>query len=184
MKYREDGEIIALRALNIKNEDLVLDDIQRISQSVSDFLIRSKLFKGDILITYIGAYIGDVVQIKENDKYHLAPNIAKIVVGKKLTPDFLEMILRTQKVQNQFKSLTTTTANPSLTMGQIRKSYVLFPQDKEEQIRIAIKLQSLRKHFLNLKSELSKLQSLKTGLMQDLLSGKVRVNNLMKEKQN
>ena len=184
MKYREDGEIIALRALNIKNEDLVLDDIQRISQSVSDFLIRSKLFKGDILITYIGAYIGDVVQIKENDKYHLAPNIAKIVVGKKLTPDFLEMILRTQKVQNQFKSLTTTTANPSLTMGQIRKSYVLFPQDKEEQIRIAIKLQSLRKHFLNLKAELSKLQSLKTGLMQDLLSGKVRVNNLMTEKQN
>ena len=184
MKYREDGEIIALRALNIKNEDLVLDDIQRISQSVSDFLIRSKLFTGDILITYIGAYIGDVVQIKENDKYHLAPNIAKIVVGKKLTPDFLEMILRTQKVQNQFKSLTTTTANPSLTMGQIRKSYILFPQDKEEQIRIAIKLQSLRKHFLNLKSELSKLQSLKTGLMQDLLSGKVRVNNLMKEKQN
>lgn len=184
MKYREDGEIIALRALNIKNEDLVLDDVQRISQSVSDFLIRSKLFKGDILITYIGAYIGDVVQIKENDKYHLAPNIAKIVVGKKLTPDFLEMILRTQKVQNQFKSLTTTTANPSLTMGQIRKSYVLFPQDKEEQIRIAIKLQSLRKHFLNLKSELTKLQCLKTGLMQDLLSGKVRVNNLMKEKQN
>ena len=179
MKYRDDGEIIALRALNIKNEDLVLDDVQRISKSVSDYLIRSKLFKGDILITYIGAYIGDVVQIKENDKYHLAPNIAKIVVGKKLTSDFLEMILRTEKVQNQFKSLTTTTANPSLTMGQIRKSYVLFPQDKEEQNRIAIKLRSLRKYFLNLKTELSKLQSLKTGLMQDLLSGKVRVNNVV-----
>lgn len=178
MQYRDDGEIIALRALNIKNEDLVLDDIQRISKSVSDYLIRSKLFKGDILITYIGAYIGDVVQIKENDKYHLAPNIAKIVVGKKLSSDFLEMILRTEKVQNQFKSLTTTTANPSLTMGQIRKSYVLFPHDKEEQIRIAIKLHSLRKYFLNLKAELSKLQSLKTGLMQDLLSGKVRVNDL------
>jgi type I restriction enzyme, S subunit len=55
------------------------------------------------------------VQIKENDKYHLAPNFAKIVSSKKLVPNFLEMMLRSQKVQQQFQSVITTTANPSLT---------------------------------------------------------------------
>ena len=57
-------------------------------KKISDFLVRSKIYKNDILITYIGAYIGDVVLIKENDKYHLAPNIAKVTAGKKLLPEY------------------------------------------------------------------------------------------------
>lgn len=181
MEYRDDGEVIALRALNIKNEKLILDDVQRISQKVSDFLVRSKLNKGDILITYIGAYIGDIVQIQESNKYHLAPNIAKIVAGKKINSDFLENILRSEKVQAYFKSLITTTANPSLTMGQIRKSYILFPNDIDEQNRISLKIKTMKNSINALSMDLKKYQSLKLGLMQDLLSGKVRVNHLIKE---
>lgn len=181
MEYRDDGEVIALRALNIKNEKLILDDVQRISQKVSDFLVRSKLNKGDVLITYIGAYIGDIVQIQESNKYHLAPNIAKIVAGKKINSDFLENILRSEKVQAYFKSLVTTTANPSLTMGQIRKSYILFPNDIDEQNRISLKIKTMKNSINALSMDLKKYQSLKTGLMQDLLSGKVRVNHLIKE---
>ncbi|WP_298779043.1 restriction endonuclease subunit S [uncultured Polaribacter sp.] len=186
MKYREDGEVIALRALNIKNEKLLLDDVRRISQKVSDFLVRSQLHKGDVLITYIGAYIGDVVKINESNKYHLAPNIAKIVSGKKLSSDFLENILRSEKVQSYFKSLITTTANPSLTMGQIRKSYIIFPKDKDEQTLITSKIKKMKDFIDVLSSDLHKYQSLKAGLMQDLLSSKVRVNHLLesKEKEN
>lgn len=181
MEYRDDGEVIALRALNIKNEKLILDDVQRISQKVSDFLVRSRLNRGDVLITYIGAYIGDIVQIQESNKYHLAPNIAKIVSGKKLNSNFLENILRSKGVQAYFKSLITTTANPSLTMGQIRKSYILFPKDIEEQKRISLKIKTIKSSINALTMDLNKYQSLKTGLMQDLLSGKVRVNHLIKE---
>lgn len=181
MEYRDDGEVIALRALNIKNEKLILDDVQRISQKVSDFLVRSKLNKGDVLITYIGAYIGDIVQIQESNKYHLAPNIAKIVAGKKINPDFLENILRSERVQAYFKSLITTTANPSLTMGQIRKSYIIFPNEIDEQNRISLKIKTMKNSINSLSLDLNKYQSLKTGLMQDLLSGKVRVNHLIKE---
>jgi type I restriction enzyme S subunit len=181
MEYRDDGEVIALRALNIKNEKLILEDVQRISQKISDFLVRSKLNKGDVLITYIGAYIGDIVQIPESNKYHLAPNIAKIVAGKKLTADFLENILRSERVQAYFKSLITTTANPSLTMGQIRKSYILFPTSSDEQVEISLKIKKMKDFINSLSMDLSKYCSLKTGLMQDLLSGKVRVNHLIKE---
>ncbi|WP_158730495.1 restriction endonuclease subunit S [Flavobacterium sp. I-STPA6A] len=178
IKYIDNGEIIALRAMNIKNEQLLLDDVQRISKNVSNYLVRSKLYNGDILITYIGAYIGDVVQIRENDKYHLAPNIAKIVAGNSLTSDFLENVLRTEIVRKQINALITTTANPSLTMGQIRKIQVFYPKDIEEQKRINSKLLNTNKYLENLKIELNKLKSIKTGLMQDLLSGKKRVTHL------
>ena len=179
IKYIDNGEIIALRAMNIKNEQLLLDDVQRISKNVSNYLVRSKLYNGDILITYIGAYIGDVVQIRENDKYHLAPNIAKIVAGNSITSDFLENGLRTEIVRKQINALITTTANPSLTMGQIRKIQVFYPKDIEEQKRINSKLLITNTCLENFKFELKKLKSIKTGLMQDLLLGKKRVTHLI-----
>lgn len=175
MEYRDDGEIIAIRAMNIKNEQLILDDVQRISKKVSEFLVRSKLHSGDILITYIGAYIGDILQIKEDNKYHLAPNVAKIVGGPKLTPDFLEFMMRSTKVQRFIKSLVTTTANPSLTMGQIRTVYIIYPKDKKEQDRISKRLSTLNILINKTSSELEKLFLQKSGLMHDLLTGKIRV---------
>lgn len=52
IKYIPDGEIIAVRALNLKNGALVLDDIQRISKEVSETLPRSQLHKNDIVLSY------------------------------------------------------------------------------------------------------------------------------------
>lgn len=174
--YSIGGEIIALRALNIKNEAIILEDIQTIPKKVSDQLPRSKIYSGDVLITYIGAYIGDVLMIEEDDKYHLAPNIAKISVGKKLIPEFLEIVLRTYTIQKQIKNLTAVTATPSLTMQQIRNIIIPFPNEKTEQERIVQKVHSINEDIRNEKLKYAKYQSLKTGLMQDLLSGKVRVN--------
>jgi len=91
------------------------------------------------------------------------------------------MMLRSQRVQRFFKSLITTTANPSLTMGQIRKSYLIYPTDKTEQNLIIDKIKGLKNLASNLDYELLKLNSIKIGLMQDLLNGKVRVNSLIKE---
>ena len=54
IKYNNSGEIIALRALNLRHGELDLTDIKRIDKSVSEILPRSKLYSGDILLTYTG----------------------------------------------------------------------------------------------------------------------------------
>jgi type I restriction enzyme S subunit len=173
--YSVGGEVIALRALNIKNEEIILDDIQTIPKKVSDLLPRSKINKGDVLITYIGAYIGDVLLIDESDKYHLAPNVSKITAGKKILPEFLEIVLKTYPVQKQTKNLTAVTATPSLTMGQIRNIIIAYPTDPAEQERIIETINSIKRSIKDEKNKLTKLNSIKNGLMQDLLSGRVRV---------
>ena len=81
IKYNNYGEIIALRALNLRHGELDLTDIKRIDRSVSELLPRSKLYINDILLTYTGNGYGDCAIIEENDKYHLAPNICKIAEG-------------------------------------------------------------------------------------------------------
>lgn len=181
--YRIGGDIIALRALNIKNERLDLTNIQRIPSVVSEKLPRSKIFAEDILITYIGAYIGDVLRIEENDKYHLAPNIAKIVAGHSLVPRFLEVFLRSSLVQRQIKNLTAVTATPSLTMTQIRRLMVAIPSDVNEQNKITLRIQSAGNVLNSLAAQSIKLRSIKTALMQDLLTGERRVTPLLAKTQ-
>jgi type I restriction enzyme S subunit len=180
--YSIGGEIIALRALNIKNEKLDLTDIQTIPKKVSDILPRSKINRNDILITYIGAYIGDVLRIEDNEKFHLAPNIAKIVSKDGVYPQFLEIALRTHYLQRQIKNLTATTATPSLTMTQIRSLLVAIPRNQSEQKVITEHISRITKVIDENASRLAKLKLQKTGLMQDLLTGKVRVTDLLNQK--
>ena len=80
VSYSDDGTIIALRALNIKNGCLDLSSVKYIDNSNFTKLSRSKLFVNDMLFTYVGT-IGEVALIDTNDKYYLAPNVARIRFG-------------------------------------------------------------------------------------------------------
>jgi restriction endonuclease S subunit len=179
-RYIDDGEIIALRALNIKNRKLDLSDIQRIKKEVYVKLPRSQVNAGDILITYIGAYIGDTLLIKESNKYHLGPNIAKITTKKYILPEFLEFFLLSDFAKSQYKQLSTLTATPSLTMAQIRRIIIFFPKVKE-QCRITSILSQIDETIEKEQKYREKLERIKQGLMEDLLTGEVRTNYLIKE---
>jgi type I restriction enzyme, S subunit len=131
-EYIEDGEIISLRALNVRNGNLDLTNVKRISKSVSDSLVRSKLFKGDILLTYVGANIGQFALIDENDKYHLAPNICRIRAEKCL-PYFLFSYFRTDLFQESLANFSVGSSQPTLPMGNIRQIEILLPPLPEQQ---------------------------------------------------
>src|SRR5436190_13295183 len=62
VEYDDAGEIIALRALNVRDGRLDLTSVKRIPKSVSESLPRSKLQKDDILLTYTGS-LGEVALI-------------------------------------------------------------------------------------------------------------------------
>ena len=175
VKYADDGEIIAIRALNIKRERLDLSDVQRISREVSDQLPRSKVRAGDVLITYIGANIGELLLVEEDDKYHLAPNVARVAATGSIAPSLLVHILRSPYVQSQMRGRTATTATPSLTMEQIRALKLAFPTDAEEQDLLARALQSISERWFVEKDRLLALRAAKEALMSVLLTGEVRV---------
>ena len=63
IEYKDTGEIIALRAKNIRYGRLDLSDVQRIDVEVSLALPRSQLHKGDIIFTYTGNGYGDCALI-------------------------------------------------------------------------------------------------------------------------
>ena len=122
IEYVDDGEIIALRALNLKDGRLDLTDIKKIKKEISEKLIRSKLYKDDILLTYTGNGYGDCAIIKEDNKYHLAPNICKITANKKiLNPYFLYSFIRTKQFYCHLSNYMVGSSQPTIPMRIIRE---------------------------------------------------------------
>lgn len=121
IKYNNYGEIIALRASNLRRGELNLTDIKRIDRSVSELLPRSKLYVNDILLTYTGNGYGDCAIIEENDKYHLAPNICKIAPNvEKVVPYYLYSYIRTNEFYKIMSSHMTGSSQPTIPMKTIR----------------------------------------------------------------
>lgn len=141
VKYSNDGEIIALRALNLSNGILDLSNVQRIDRKVSDQLIRSKLFSGDILLSYTGT-IGNFAIVKENDRYHLAPNVCRIRTGKRCLPEFMYHVMRTRAFQSSLVNRSHGSTQSTIPMKNIREIYIPLPPI-EQQKQLIIFLTSL-----------------------------------------
>ena len=71
-------------------------------------------------------------------------------------------------------AFTVVTATPSLTMTQIRKIFVPFPMNKQEQGEIALHVSKISDALGAERELLRKLRHQKHGLMHDLLTGRVR----------
>jgi type I restriction enzyme S subunit len=63
--YATSGPIIAIRALNIKGGALNLEDVHTIPKETSDALPRSKLKRGDLVMSYVGT-LGRAAVIPED----------------------------------------------------------------------------------------------------------------------
>lgn len=141
-QYLDDGEIIALRALNVREGKLDLSNIKRISKKISNKLPRSKLFIGDILFTYVGANIGQFALVNENNKYHLAPNICRIRPGETCHYYFIYSYFRTNFFRENLSNYSVGSSQPTLPMGNIRQILIPLPP-LPEQKAIAAVLSSL-----------------------------------------
>lgn len=134
--YSEQGNVIALRGLNIKNGRLVLDDVKYIDNSNFPKLNRSKLYINDIMFTYVGT-VGEVAIIEENDRFYLAPNVSRIRVKSDVLPSYISHYMRSENFYNRvIFPLIATSSQPALSMENIRKFDIDIPCEKEEQQKI------------------------------------------------
>lgn len=168
IKYNNYGEIIALRALNLRHGELDLTDIKRIDRSISELLPRSKLYINDILLTYTGNGYGDCAIIEENDKYHLAPNICKIAPNvEKVVPYYLYSYIRTNEFYKIMSSHMTGSSQPTIPMKTIRMLPIPLPpivvQEKIAEVAYCIN-EKIRKNNAINKNLLEQAQAIYTKM--------------------
>lgn len=164
----------------LENSEIDIKSCRKVGFNVLEK--QQRLFtvdSGDIIFGKIGT-IGKpkVLPLFSKHPFTLSANI--ILIKPHECPDFVYWSLISSYVEDQVNLAIHSTSQPAFGMQKIRDLDILTPLP-EERDRITSKLDKLNKVVQSEKNKLSKYQSLKTGLMQDLLSGKVRVNHLIKE---
>ena len=165
IQYREHGDIIMLRGLNCKQGKLILDDVKWIDRETSDLLPRSKLYYGDILMTYAGT-IGDVAMVDENDKYHLAPNVAKISINNKKAYNPIFLMYLFLYSNDYIMRFASQVAQASINMEKIRNFEYYFP-DVTFQNQFATFVARVDQQKQTVQQSLDKLELMKKALMQE-----------------
>ena len=172
--YEEEGKIIALRGLNIKNNKLNLSDVKFIDNSDFSKLNRSKLYIDDLMFTYIGT-IGEVALIEENDRFYLAPNVSRIRADKsKILPKFLLQYFNQPNFKNiEISKYISSSSQAALTMGNVRKFTILLPR-LEEQTKISSFLSLIDERIQTQIKIIEELKLLKNTLSKKIFSRQLR----------
>jgi len=172
--YSKTGPVVAVRALNIRDGRLDLADVHTIPKSTSEKLPRPKLSKGDLVMSYVGT-LGRVAVIPEDDRFHLAPNVAKISVNKaQFISEFLCQYLNSFGGQKTILDAAASTTQAALSMGNLRLVSVPTPPIYEQRA-IAEALNDVDALIGALDQLIAKKRDLKQAAMQQLLTGQKRL---------
>ena len=140
-----------------------------------DFLKKSSLFGGELLMANIGANVGEVWQMPQIDMpATLAPNMLMTKFKKCTYSKFVYYFLSSSFGQNRVSRAIAGSGHPKINKTDLKQVKVLLPP-LEEQQKIATVLTNADKEIELFEQQLANLQQEKKALMQVLLTGKKRV---------
>lgn len=177
--YCDEG-IPLIRLQNVGSDVFINKDIIYISREKAKELKRHSYMTGDVVLAKLGIPIGktaivpddfyngivvaDVVRIRQN------PNV--------FNKHFLMFMLNSEIGRRQLNSEKIGTTRPRVNISQLKKIWVKKPKI-DEQNKIGIQVFEIQSKVAQEELYMSKLQSLKKGLMQDLLTNTVSVESLL-----
>jgi type I restriction enzyme S subunit len=132
--------------------------------------------KGDIIMT-MEAPLGNITQIPNDKKYILSQRVILLrAKEEKVENDYLAYFLISYLFQSQLNRYASGTTAQGIQQAKLITLLVKFPKSKKEQRKIAEVLIEIDQKTESEENQLSKLLKMKMGLMQDLLTGKIRVD--------
>ncbi|MFT3995286.1 MAG: restriction endonuclease subunit S [Dysgonomonas sp.] len=181
VRFSENEEIPFLFVSCIKPFKIDFEKKASISNSEYELISKGKdTTVGTVLYSLVGSY-GNAVTLINNQKLSFQRHIGFIETKRELIdPRFLTLFLNSNFGRKQANDLAVGNAQKTITLSALR-NYCFVKPKLNEQLRIINYYNSIENQIVAINNECSKFHSLKIGLMQDLLSGKVRVNHLIKE---
>lgn len=175
-KYTTDG-IPFLRVTDIQKKDIDWNNTKYISvEEHLELKKRCNPDKGDILLSKNGT-IGLVKYINWDREFSIFVSLCLIKTKKNCTfliPEFLTYFISSEVAQKQFKNSSKQGTVTNLHLVEIKQLMVPLPSIKEQQKIVQI-ISSVDDQIEIFEQERQKYRELKQGLMQQLLTGKLRV---------
>jgi type I restriction enzyme S subunit len=164
-----------IRTGDMASEELRRADLLCTSARIANAYRRSTVQAGDIVCA-IRATVGKVLPVPANlDGANLTQGTARISPGPSVHPGFLLQVLRSDAIQRQFAQAIKGTTFAEITLAALRELPVPIPDSFDEQRAIADRMAAMESKISVERDNLDALLQLKAGLMDDLLTGRVRV---------
>jgi type I restriction enzyme S subunit len=158
-----------------ENGEIVGSKLRTVDPSVFyDHLARYNL-KDELIGLGRVASIGKVVKLQDiGIKYVVSPTLG-VIRGTKVRRDYLLYALKSKGIAEQFNKIMSGSTRSSVGMIVLRKLDVILPLDQAEQSRIASILSDMDAEIAELDAKLAKARQVKQGMMQELLTGRIRL---------
>jgi len=174
------GGILVARTFNLKDGRFVGERSYVSELEYKKRIARLEPQYGDVIFTR-EAPVGEAFIIPSGLQACLGQRtmLVRCDVKRCLSKYLLEVVY-SEEMRIRFDQMVGGTTNPHLNVGDVRCLSIRQP-DIKEQALIAERIGSMRHATEQSDRQLAKLRSLKTALMQDLLTGKKRVTHLLEK---
>jgi type I restriction enzyme S subunit len=139
--------------------------------------IDFKVCNGDVLIAMSGATTGKIGVYQNMDLAYINQRVGKFVIlnSKKNSIEFVSHFLNSDKFKSGLIKEIAQGAQPNISGKQIESIEIDIPSDLKIQKEIASTLTIMDEEIRKLELKLQKGKSIKQGMMQNLLTGKIRL---------
>jgi type I restriction enzyme S subunit len=178
-KFTQEGILVA-RTFNIKDGQFLGEWSYVSKAEYSDRILRLEPQQGDVIFTR-EAPVGEAYVILDNFKVCLGQRTMLLRCDlNACLPEYLVEVIYSEEMRIRFDQKVGGTTNPHLNVGDVRYLAIKQPPINEQQKIITI-LGEVRRALNWHNQDKSKLHSLKTALMQDLLTGKKRITTILND---
>lgn len=173
-----DRGIPMIKAKDINNYKVNLNEVSFISeQDYNKYDEKYKLKSRDILFTNIGSDLGKASVFDKNIECSYAWNVMRINHDNTIYYKYLYYVMNSTYFYKEAKKLVSGTGMGFLTKESVLSIISLVPKDIIEQEKIAQILSNVDMNIEKTEQAIDKYKQVKKGLMDDLLTGKVRIKD-------
>ncbi|MGG7142108.1 restriction endonuclease subunit S [Clostridium nigeriense] len=170
-EYSESG-FSMIRVIDVNGKAIDTKSTNKVCEEVyKKFTRKYEPQKGDIIMSRVGSY-GLVSYLKDSEKVCLGQNI--VVITTELYKRYLFYVLSSEYIKRNIEKVTVGSSQKTLSLANINALKVPVPRIQEQK-EIALILSEVDKRIEEYENKKEKLEELKRGLMQQLLTGKIRV---------
>ena len=173
----ENGEIPMLRMNNILKGKMT--DFPLVYVDLNDTLLNQyKLAKGDILFNRTNSMdlVGKVGIFELEGDFVFASYLIRVKVSPVNNSSYVNYALNSYPIQCSLRSKATpAVSQANINSNSLRNTSILIPINKDEQDMIVSIISKIEEQINNKQNQIITLERLKKSLMQNLLTGKVRV---------
>ena len=140
--HTEIDSVPIIRVTNIKNGNIITDEIMKVSSSIEAKYLRTRLVGGELLITVVGS-VGECAIVPENLKgWNVARAVSVARIKKGFDTKFIKYAFKTDDIIFQMYGNTNDTVQPTLNLSLLKELKFTLPTFYE-QTAIATILSSL-----------------------------------------